>query len=160
MKPVEIEVGGTTFYITRMDAFDALAAFGDLQKDVLPSVGGMIAAIAEGDLTDESADVAIADAITKLSTQLDGKQLKYWCDRLLAKERVSVEINGNVMPLDAVARPMAFTEFTDILELLFHVIKLEFGGPLASWLGRLGLDPSQLTAGLSERTATKSPLNS
>lgn len=151
MKPVEIEVDGTVFYVSRMDAFEALAAFGDLQKDVLPAVGGMIAAMADDD---KNADAAMSQAITKLSTQLDGKQLKYWCDRLLHKDRISVEINGNVMPLDAATRSMAFGEFTDILELLFHVIKLEFGRPLASWLGRLGLDPSQLKAGLSGHIAT------
>lgn len=152
MKPVEIVVNGTTFYVSRMDAFDALAAFGDLQKDVLPAVGGMIASMADGD---DSADAAMSQAITKLSTQLDGKQLKYWCDRLLSKERVSVEINGNVMPLDAATRAMAFSEFTDILELLFEVIKLEMGRPLLSWLDRLGLAPSLLQAGRLEGIATK-----
>ncbi len=31
---------------------------------------------------------------------------------------------------DAAGRTMAFREFTDILELLFHVIKVSFSGPL------------------------------
>lgn len=145
-KPVEVMVNDTVFFITPMDAYEALAVFGDLQKDVLPAVGGLFA---------DDSDTSMADSIAKLSAKLDGKQLQYWCDRLLTKDSIVVEINGNDMPLDMAARSMAFKEFTDILELLFHVIKVNFSGPLARWLSRSGLDLSQLQASLSGGIALK-----
>lgn len=154
MKPVEVTVNGTAFLIQRMDAFEALAAFGDLQKDILPAIGGAFGAL-QGE-NDDQAEAAMADAIAKLSKQLDGKQLKYWADRLLSKERVSVEIEGDLRPLDAATRAEAFDTFADILELMFHVIKLEFAGPLAGWLARLGLDPGLMAKkSLSARTGKK-----
>lgn len=153
MKPVEVIVNDVTFIIHRMDAFDALAAFGDLQKDILPAIGGAFGAL---DNADDQAEAAMADAIAKLSKQLDGKQLKYWADRLLDKERVSAEVDGELKPLNAATRAEVFETFADILELMFHVIKLEFASPLAGWLDRLGLDPSQMVKkGLSGSTAKK-----
>lgn len=137
MKPVEIEAGGRRFYVQRMDAFEALEAFGDLQKDVLPSLGGLLALV--GDASDDKAEATLSEAVAKLSQNLSGKQLKYWCDRLLTRDRVSVDIDGNVKRLDATARLEAFDDFTDILTLLYEVIKLEFAGPLTRWLSQLGL---------------------
>ncbi len=148
MKPTEVTINETAFLIQPLDAFEALAVFGDLQKDILPAAGGLIGLI--GDEVNEARDeAALADAIAKLSQRLDGKQLTAWANRLLTKDSISVEINGNLMPLDAAAKSMAFREFTDILELLFHVIKVNFAGPLAGWLNRLGLGQKLTAVGLS-----------
>ena len=145
MKPTEVTINDTAFLIQPLDAFEALAVFGDLQKDILPAAGGLIGLIG-GEASEERDEAALADAIAKLSQRLDGKQLTAWANRLLTKDSISVEINGNLMPLDAAAKSMAFREFTDILELLFHVIKVNFAGPLAGWLNRLGLG-QKLAAG-------------
>lgn len=146
-KPVEVVVNETTFFITPMDAFEALAVFGDLQKDVLPAVGDLIGSMTREDGGND--DAAMAKALEKLSGKLDGKQLRQWADRLLTKDAISVELNGNDVPLDNTAKAMAFKEFTDILELMMHVIKVNFAGPLARWLSRSGLGLNQLKAGLS-----------
>lgn len=146
-KPIEVTVNGTVFFITPMDAFEALAVFGDLQKDILPAIGDLITAVAK-DAGAQADDAAMARAIEKLSGKLDGKQLKGWADRLLTKDSITVEINGADLPLDAAAKSMAFREFTDILELLLHVIKVNFAGPLGRWLSRSGLDLSQIKSGL------------
>ncbi|WP_237173044.1 phage tail assembly chaperone [Paracandidimonas lactea] len=150
-KPIEVTVGETLFFVTPMDAFEALAAFGDLQKDLLPALGELISVAAGQD----DGEAAMGRAIEKLSTKLDGKQLKYWADRLLTRDTISVEINGADMPLDVAAKAMAFREFTDILELLAHVIRINFAGPFMRWLSRTGLDLSQLQAGLSGAIAQK-----
>lgn len=151
MKPTEVTINDTAFLIQPLDAFEALAVFGDLQKDILPAAGGLIGLIGgEASEASEARDeAALADAIAKLSQRLDGKQLTAWANRLLTKDSISVEINGNLMPLDAAAKSMAFREFTDILELLFHVIKVNFAGPLAGWLNRLGLGQKLAAGGLS-----------
>ncbi len=148
MKPTEVTINDTAFLIQPLDAFEALAVFGDLQKDILPAAGGLIGLIG-GEVSEERDEAALADAIAKLSQRLDGKQLTAWANRLLTKDSISVEINGNLMPLDAAAKSMAFREFTDILELLFHVIKVNFAGPLAGWLNRLGLGQKLTAGGLS-----------
>jgi len=144
-KPIEVTVGETVFFITPMDAFDALAAFGDLQKDILPALGDLIS-VAGGQ---DDGEAAMGKALEKLSGKLDGKQLKYWADRLLTPDTIAVEINGADRALDAAAKAMAFKEFTDILELMVHVIKVNFASPLGRWLSRSGLDLSQVQAGLS-----------
>lgn len=152
MKPVEIETSSHRFYVQRMDAFAALEAFGDLQKDILPSLGGMLALL--GDASDDQADQAMTDAVANLSRNLSGKQLRYWVDRLLSRDRVSVEIDGEVKRMGQTERLQAFDDFTEILELLYQVIKLEFAGPLARWLSRLGLG-QKLQGALSGDTTSE-----
>lgn len=148
MKPTEVTINDTAFLIQPLDAFEALAVFGDLQKDILPAAGGLLGLIG-GETSEARDEAALADAIAKLSQRLDGKQLTAWANRLLTKDSISVEINGNLMPLDAAAKSMAFKEFTDILELLFHVLRVNFAGPLAGWLSRLGLGQKLQQADLS-----------
>src|SRR5690606_22092562 len=104
--------------------------------------------------SEERDEAALADAIAKLSQRLDGKQLTAWANRLLTKDSISVEINGNLMPLDAAAKSMAFGEFTDILELLFHVIRVNFAGPLLVWVSRIGLAQKLQAAGQLGGTPT------
>lgn len=160
-RPIEVTINETTFLITPMDAFQALEVFGDLQKDLLPAIGELVAVGfgTEGEASDNG-EQAMASAIEKLSMKLDGKQLKAWTDRLITQDSVAVSINGKDMALDAAARTMAFREFTDILELLFHVIKVNFAAPLGRWLSRSGLDLSRIQPGQLDAIARKSSGNS
>jgi len=158
-RPVEVTVNDTAFFITPMDAFEALEVFGDLQKDLLPAIGDLLAVGLSED-GDDQGEQAMASAIEKLSSRLDGQQLKAWADRLITKDSIAVSINGKDMALDAVARTMAFREFTDILELLFHVIKVNFAGPLGRWLSRSGLDLSRIQPDQLGAIARKSSGNS
>src|SRR5690606_40485622 len=112
MKPTIVTINDTAFLIQPLDAFEALAVFADLQKDILPAAGGLIDLIG-GEVNEARDEAALADAIAKLSQRLDGKQLTAWANRLLTKDSISVEINGNLMPLDAAAKSMAFREFTE-----------------------------------------------
>lgn len=153
MKPIEIEVAGVTFYYDRMDAFEALEVFGDLQKDLLPALGNLLTTAGEGGDGD-----ALAGAVTKLSESLSGKQLRAWTDRLLTRDRVSVEVEGEARRLGPAERRLAFDQFTDILELLYHVLRIEFADPLFTYLDQLGVGQSikaTLGGALSENTATK-----
>ncbi|HRL22802.1 MAG TPA: hypothetical protein PLP85_13625 [Alcaligenes sp.] len=156
-RPVEVKVNESTFFITPMDAFEALEVFGDLQKDLLPAIGDLISA-GLGQ-SEEQGGLAVASAIEKLSLKLDGKQLKTWVDRLVTADSVAVSINGQDMALDKAARALAFREFTEILELLFHVIKVNFAAPLGRWLSHFGLDLSLVKADQLARIAQKSSGN-
>lgn len=159
MKPIEIEVAGVTFYYDRMDAFEALEVFGDLQKDVLPSIGGLLSALGatggEGEEALDGASDAVAEAVARLSANFTGKQLRHWCDRLITKDRVSVEIEGDARRLGQTERRLAFDSFTDILELLFHVLRIEFAEPLFTYANQFGLDLRFPKAILSDATATQ-----
>lgn len=157
-KPVEVTIGGTVYLIQPLDAFTALGVFGDLQKDIMPAAGELLSSMAGNQQEEDEA--ALATAIARLSERLDGKQLKAWADRLLTKDNISVEINGNLMPLDAAAKAMAFTSFTDILELMFHALKAWFAAPLASWVSQLGLAQKLSQVSQLVGTQTGSQINS
>ncbi len=134
----EVVIGTTTFYLQTFAPRDALRIFGDLQKDLLPSLGGVLAAVAsqdEGDINPE----ALLTGIKSFSISLDGKALDAWCDRLIDSERVTYERNGkDARKLSKANMDEAFEDFAEILELLFHIIKLNFAGPLGRWLGLSG----------------------
>lgn len=153
-KPLEVTVGEHAFVIQPLDAFEALAIFGDLQRDILPAAGGLFALVDSNDAARDEA--AMADAIARLSARLDGKQLSAWANRLLTPENISVEVNGNLMKLGPAARAMGvFIDFTGILELMFHALKFWFAGPIAVFLNRTGVGLSQVRGKLSAPTQTQ-----
>ncbi|CAP41321.1 phage tail assembly chaperone [Bordetella petrii] len=145
-RPHEITIGDTKFYIQRFDAFEALEIFGDLQRDILPAAGGALAAAfgAENGPRDEQ---AMIQALRELSTTLDGKTLKAWADRLIVPDLVAYELpDAQPAKLDKRGRELAFQDFTEILELMFHVIKWNCEGPLGRWLDRFGAARAQMAS--------------
>lgn len=134
----EVVIGTTTFYLNTFAPRDALRIFGDLQKDLLPSLGGVLASVASEDGGDINPETLLA-GIKSFSVSLDGKALDAWCDRLIDPERVTYEKNGkDARKLTKANMDDAFEDFAEILELLFHIIKLNFAGPLGRWLGLSG----------------------
>lgn len=134
----EVVIGATTFYLQTFAPRDALRIFGDLQKELLPSLGGVLAAVASEDGGDINPETLLA-GIKSFSVSLDGKALDAWCDRLIDPERVTYEKNGkDARKLTKANMDDAFEDFAEILELLFHIIKLNFAGPLGRWLGLSG----------------------
>ena len=91
---VEIKVGATTFFITKLNAFEALPVFGDLQKELLPALGALLGSLKDGKQDGSLKDVDNADlekAVEKLSAQLDGKALERWATRLLDSGHIAYE---------------------------------------------------------------------
>ena len=153
---VEIKVGDTTFFITKMNAFEALPVFGDLQKELLPALGALLGSLKdepEGSLKDEPEgslkDVNNADlekAVEKLSAQLDGKSLERWATRLLDSGHIAYEDeNGEAVRFKLARDGHIFQDFAEVLQLLVVVIKENFAAPLTRWLNLSGL------AGLAEK---------
>lgn len=147
----EVTINGNIFYIDRLNAFKQLEVFGDLQKDLLPALGGLMNSLGgEGET-----EAALTESLTALSQNLTGKQLKYWCDRLLTKDSITVETDEGVRKLDQQTQNLVFSEFTDILELLYHVLRVNFSAPLANWANRIGLDLTEIpNLAQSEDSAT------
>ncbi|EEP69116.1 phage tail assembly chaperone [Kingella oralis] len=154
---VEIKVGKNTFFVTKMNAFEALPVFGDLQKELLPALGALLGSLKdskqEGSLKDEPEgslkDVNNADlekAVEKLSAQLDGKSLERWATRLLDSGHIAYEDeNGEAVRFKLARDGHIFDDFAEVLQLLAVVIKENFAAPLTRWLNLSGL------AGLAEK---------
>ena len=153
---VEIKVGKNTFFVTKLNAFEALPVFGDLQKELLPALGALLGSLKdepEGSLKDEPEgslkDVNNADlekAVEKLSVQLDGKSLERWATRLLDSGHIAYEDeNGEAVRFKLARDGHIFADFAEVLQLLVVVIKENFAAPLTRWLNLSGL------AGLAEK---------
>ncbi|QLB23319.1 phage tail assembly chaperone [Phocoenobacter skyensis] len=128
----EVKIGEKSFYIQRMNAFDALKTFGDLQKEILPALSGVMT-------TDSQVD--IKSAITALSTALDGASLEHWSSRLLCNGLVTFDdANDDNVVLKKANFDEAFEDFTGILELIVEVAIENFKDPLVRLLNRSGWD--------------------
>ena len=137
---VEIKVGDTTFFITKMNAFEALPVFGDLQKELLPALGALLGSLKDVNNTD------LEKAVEKLSAQLDGKSLERWATRLLDSGHIAYEDeNGEAVRFKLARDGHIFDDFAEVLQLLVVVIKENFAAPLTRWLNLSGL------AGLAEK---------
>lgn len=139
IRPVDVKVNDVTFRIIPFDAFRQLELFGDLQKEILPYVGGVLStALAKESERDETATI---NAFRELSSNFDGKTLKRWADLLLDPDYVTFEDERTGQPakLNAVNRGMALADFAAILELMFHVGRVNFAAPLSRWAALSGL---------------------
>ncbi|QDJ52806.1 phage tail assembly chaperone [Bordetella hinzii] len=136
----QVTIGTTIFHISRFDAFRQLKLLGDLQKEVLPAAGSLLTAVFSGDGQEQAQDeAAMLAAFRDLSSRLGGEALANWASRLIDPELVTFELAGRApMKLSEAQRDMAFGDFSEILELLFHILEHNFAGPLARWAGRFG----------------------
>lgn len=160
MKTVTIQ--DVEFHIRPFDAFRQLRLFGDLQKEVLPSVGGVLnvalSGRGEGTAIDE---VAVIEAFRDLCSRFDGATLERWANALLDADHISCTLPGRREPekMDKIARGMALADFSSVLELMYQVGKVNFADPLARWASLSGL-AQKLTAKLSASSAPTSSTNS
>lgn len=135
------EIDGVTFYIRPFDAFKQLKLFGDLQREVLPSVGGVINVVmgSEGALN-EDADKAAISAFRELSSKFSGDTLEKWAKLLIDPEHVTFETDGgDAKKLTKSLHEEAFSDFSAVLELMYYIGKANFADPLARWAGLTGL---------------------
>lgn len=140
IQPTTVQVGEVNFHILPFDPFRALELFGDLQVNILPAVGGVMAAAL--DKESERDETAVIGAFRDLCMKFDGKTLKAWADKLLSQDHISFEpVDGGHEPrkLTVSARAEAFDDFSHVLELMYHVGKVNFAVPLARWAGLSGL---------------------
>lgn len=159
--PIKIEIKEHTFRITAFDAFSQLRMFGDLQKEILPAIGGVLNVAFDKTEKETRSDAAAIEAFRDLSMRFDGKTLERWAGMLLDEEHITVELDGReARKLDKVTRELALDDFADILELMFHVGKVNFAAPLQRWASLTGL-VQKLTQGMgSDGSTVKSSTSS
>ncbi|MDP8078334.1 phage tail assembly chaperone [Phocoenobacter skyensis] len=125
-----IKINGRPFYVQKLNAFDALKIFGDLQKEVLPALGGA--------LNSNGADMS--NVVAALSEAFNGSELEKWANKLLFNDLISFDDdNGDAVTLKKSNADSAFNDFTEILELLIQVAMENFKDPLVRLLDRTGL---------------------
>lgn len=155
MSQTTVEINGVKFRITPFDPFKQLELFGNLQREILPAVGGVLNVAFAGDNPDEKTDAAAIAAFRDLSSNFSGDVLKKWAHLLINEELVTYELAGEVQKLNAHRFGEAFTDFSMILELMYHIGKVNFADPLQRWAGLSGL-AQKLTAKLSANSGQTS----
>jgi len=152
----QVEISGVTFRIVPFDPFRQLELFGNLQKEILPAVGGVLnVAFGKGG-EDEGTDRAAIEAFRDLSTRFDGATLKKWADLLIEPDFVTFEREGREpQKMSKAMRGDALTDFADVLELMFHIGKVNFADPLQRWAGLSGL-AQKVLAKMSDGSAKTS----
>ena len=148
-KPTIVTIGSNEFRITAFDPFRQLKLFGDLQKEVLPAVGGVINVAMSKGQDGQADDKAGVEAFRELSSRFDGTQIMRWVELLLDQEYVFVSVDGaDPIKLNKQVREDVFADFSEVLELIYHIGKVNFAAPLARWASLSGL-AQKLTAKLS-----------
>ena len=85
--------GDYEFSIRQMNPFKAMRVLGELQKIIIPAVGGAVAGLK--DSSDNAEIVAtVGGALGQLATSLDGDKLERACKLLLDCEYLAVKESG------------------------------------------------------------------
>ena len=120
--------GDFEFSIRQMNPFRAMKVLGDLQKLIIPAIGGAAAGLND---SSENAEVvsAIGGALANIAENVDGDKLEQACKLLLNVEYIAVKEKGakdfsyvSVEDLEAVftGRPW------DMLALCYKVFEVNF----------------------------------
>lgn len=156
-KVVDCEVDGVKFFIRPFGPFEQLKMFGDLQREILPSVGGVLNVSLASDAEGSKQDAEAIKAFRDLSSNFSGDTLTKWAKLLLNEEYVSFEdSSGSVKKLNRHNQGEALEDFAAVLELMYHVGKVNFADPLARWASLSGL-VLKLKDKLSASSGTTSP---
>lgn len=130
MRTTEFQIKDVTFYVDKFRARQGFIILGDLQKELMPILGGFFNQAEGGDEL---------QAFVAASSGIDSRLLEKWMDILITPDTVSYEKPGQrPQKISKQNFDDAFEDFTDIAQLLFEIIKLNFAGPLVQWLGHIG----------------------
>jgi hypothetical protein len=122
-----VEIGGTVFHIHKFDVFAALKIAGDLQKQFIGPLLGVLDGKEAG--SPEAVTAGIMQGVERVSRDLDGDKLVALARRLVLSE--------NVIAVPAGAEPTKLSEQTwrsilfdvgDLLELCLAVVRFNFTG--------------------------------
>lgn len=118
-----ITMGKDIFYVQQFPPFEGIRVFGELQKLILPTVGG----VAMG--TEQGEESGIMAGLMMLSENVDAEKTESIMRMLLNPLYVSVKIGGEgqAMPLDENTINRIFTgRYFDMLVLAYEIAKVNF----------------------------------
>ena len=118
-----ITMGKDIFYVQQFPAFEGMRVLGELQKLVLPAVGGVSMGIEQGE------ENGILAGMMMLSENIDAEKLESLSKMLINPGYVSVKVEGKgaAVPLDENMMNQIFTgRYLDILVLMYEIAKVNF----------------------------------
>lgn len=126
--------GDYTFAIRPFPAFHSMKVLGDLQKVVVPALGGAIGGLKPESLDMDTSDVkfiggVVADALNNLAKTLDGETLERAAELLLDPQYVSVAPlhTKDFQPLDEGAVNEIFSgRIIDLIALMVQIFKANY----------------------------------
>ena len=126
--------GDYTFAIRPFPAFHSMKVLGDLQKVVVPALGGAIGGLKPESLDMDTSDVkfiggAVAAALNNLAKTLDGETLERAAELLLDPQYVSVAPlhTKDFQPLDEGAVNEIFSgRIIDLIALMVQIFKVNY----------------------------------
>lgn len=126
--------GDYTFAIRPFPAFHSMKVLGDLQKVVVPALGGAIGGLKPESLDMDTSDVkliggAVADALNNLARTLDGDTLERAAELLLDPQYVSVAPlhTKDFQQLDEGAVNEIFSgRIIDLIALMVQIFKVNY----------------------------------
>lgn len=148
----EIQIGSSTFFVQKFSAMEQLRIFGDLQKSLVPALAKIIG-VADGETSknatpEQLAEMAkqsavnFSEGLQQLSGQLSGAELLKLADMLIKPELVTVQRddfnNGTDKKLQKNDFDLVFDDFSEIIELVIFILRLNFEPFFTKYLARLG----------------------
>ena len=126
--------GDYTFAIRPFPAFHSMKVLGDLQRVVVPALGGAIGGLKPESLDMDTSDVkfiggAVADALNNLGKTLVGETLERAAELLLDPQYVSVAPlhTKDFQPLDEGAVNEIFSgRIIDLIALMVQIFKVNY----------------------------------
>lgn len=119
----EISIGdGNIYYVQQYPPFEGIKVLGELQKIILPALGGAAVGINQGGFLGDG----LAGGLMNLSQNLDAENLERITKLLLNPQYVSVKVEGakSAVRLDEMKLAEIFTgRYFDMLMLCYEVAK-------------------------------------
>ena len=160
-----VTMGKDIFYVQQFPVFEGMRVWGELQKLVIPAIGGAAVGAGQGE------ENGIIGGLMMLSENVDGEKAETLTRILLNPAYVSVKIGGEgqPIPLDEDTMNRVFTGRTfDVIILAWKVAQINFldfrklsGLPtgIANVLGNIKLTfPANWGANLSEKFSSTAQL--
>lgn len=122
-----VPLGDDVFFIQKFPVFEGMRVLGELQKLLLPSIGGLAAGadLKSGKLEGEG----LVAALMLLSENLNSDKMEKLSQTLLNEKYISVKVGGKgeAIPLDEETLNLIFTgRYFDVLVLMYYVAKVNY----------------------------------
>jgi hypothetical protein len=151
VKQHEVRIRGNIFYIRRFDPFTGTEVLADLQREF---AGPLLAGASNGKPGETGGTQIMLGSLAELSSKLDGKKVRYWAERLLDPELISVSIDGGAsQKLTRIAAAQSIDSTSELISLCVEIVKFNFEDFRERWSGLISSALSRMAASQPENSA-------
>ena len=152
-----VEIGGTTYVISKFDAFDGLKILGDLQRQFLAPLLSVLDGKEAGN--PEAVTAGLMAGVERVARDMDGDKLVAMAKRLLSPDHIFVDWEGERRRLDKGTLAMMQLDVADIIELCLAVIQTNFARVFQRAASLIGAARLPTPTPASPGSGSSSPLN-